>query len=213
MALYNAGILNRVIASHNMNASSSRSHSILTITIESIDSEGAMTTSKLQLVDLSGSEKTALTGNEGSQLKESIDINKSLFTLRQVISALSAAREKGNEAAHVPYRDSKLTSLLKQSIGGNSYTLMIACIAPIDAYLDENLSTLAYATKTGNISNEPVRNVDPKTKALRELKGTVATLRKELAEAYQHIDLINVQPQSQSRNNIRADSFARKTID
>ena len=162
-----------------------------------------MTTSKLQLVDLSGSEKTALTGNEGAQLKESIDINKSLFTLRQVITALSSAREKGNEAAHVPYRDSKLTSLLKQSIGGNSFTLMIACIAPIDSYLDENLSTLAYASMTGNISNEPVRNVDPKTKALRELKGTVTTLKKELAEAYQHIDLMNVSTQRQgSRSNL-----------
>ena len=93
-------------------------------------------------------------------------------------------REKGgNETAHVPYRDSKLTSLLKQSIGGNSYCLMIACLNPCDAFIDENISTLTYATKAGNIANEPVRNVDPKTKALRGLKSEVANLKKELLEA------------------------------
>jgi len=93
---------------------------------------------------------------------------------------------------------------------------MIACIAPIDAYLDENLSTLAYANMTGNISNEPVRNVDPKTKALRELKGTVATLKKELAEAYQHIDLMNVPTTVTGRrdsSNPRNEDLSYRTID
>jgi len=80
----------------------------------------------------------------------------------------------------VPFRDSKLTSLLKQGIGGNSYSLMIACIAPIDKYFDENISTLTYATRASSISNEPVRNIDPKTKIVKELRGEVKELKQEL---------------------------------
>jgi hypothetical protein len=92
--------------------------------------------SKLELVDLAGSERIGMTGTEGRLAKESIDINKSLFTLRQVISILSeTGKSKGKEKIHVPYRDSKLTSILKQSIGGNSYSLMIACINPNDQFL------------------------------------------------------------------------------
>ncbi len=90
--------------------------------------------------------------------------------MRQVITGLA---EGGK---HIPYRDSKLTSLLKQSIGGNSYCLMIACLSPSDAYLEENLSTLAYATKASFISNEPVKNEDPKMKMINDLKNKVAAL-------------------------------------
>ncbi len=100
-------------------------------------------------------------------------------------------RERGNETQYVPYRDSKLTSLLKQSIGGNSFCLMVACLAPTDAYTEENLSTLNYATKASHVANEPIRNVDPKTRAMRELKHEVSALKKELAEAYKHIDILN----------------------
>jgi hypothetical protein len=169
MGLYNAGIKNKVLAAHNANAASSRSHCILSLHIEGIDTEtGTVLTSKLQLVDLAGSEKVAQTGNEGQALKESIDINKALFTLRQVISTLSAVKE--GDSAFVPYRDSKLTSLLKQSIGGNSYCLMIACIAPSDFFFEDNLSTLAYATKAACIANEPVKNLDPKTRVIKGLR-------------------------------------------
>lgn len=96
-----------------------------------------MLSSKLELVDLAGSERIGLTGTEGKQAKESIDINKSLFTLRQVISILAESSKGGKtkEKSYVPYRDSKLTSILKQSIGGNSYSLMIACICPNDYFL------------------------------------------------------------------------------
>ena len=157
------------MASHNLNSASSRSHCILSLTIEGVDVEGGgIISSKLQLVDLAGSERASLTGNEGLALKESIEINKSLFTLRQVITTLSGCKE--GDSSYVPYRDSKLTSLLKQSIGGNSYCLMIACLSPSDIFYEENLSTLAYATKASCISNDPIKNLDPKTKLVKELR-------------------------------------------
>ena len=93
--------------------------------------------------------------------------------LRKVInrlSELSSAGREGNETYHVPYRDSKLTSLLKQSLGGNSYCLMIACISPADRFYEESISTLNYATRAANISNQPVKNVDPKIRIINELK-------------------------------------------
>ena len=121
--------------------------------------------SKIELVDLAGSERIGQTGTEGKLAKESIDINKSLFTLRQVINTL--AEQKGPKGkVYVPYRDSKLTSILKQSIGGNSYCLMIACINPNDNFLEENISTLTYATKASYITNQPVKNDDPRTLSL-----------------------------------------------
>jgi len=131
------------------------------------------------LVDLAGSERQSATGTTGLAQKESIDINKSLFTLRQVITGLADSAKSGKKMAslqHIPYRDSKLTCLLKQSIGGNSYCLMIACLSPSDAYVEENLSTLAYATKASFISNEPTKNEDPKMKLINELKSKVSSL-------------------------------------
>ena len=111
--------------------------------------------------------------------KESIDINKSLFVLRKVITRLSDISSKnsmsksiGTDANHVPYRDSKLTSLLKHSLGGNSYCLMIACISPSERYLEgsigsgETISTLNYATRAACISNQPTKNIDPKIKII-----------------------------------------------
>ena len=166
---FHAGLKNKIMAAHNLNSASSRSHCILSLTIEGVDTEGGgIISSKLQLVDLAGSERVSLTGNEGPALKESIEINNSLFTLRQVITNLSSNRE--GESNYIPYRDSKLTSLLKQSIGGNSYCIMIACLSPSDMFLEENLSTLAYATKASSISNDPIKNLDPKTKLVKELR-------------------------------------------
>ena len=184
MIHYNKGLGNKIMASHNLNANSSRSHCIFCLTVEALDKSGRVLHSKFQIVDLAGSEKTSLTGNEGVKLKESIEINKALFALRQVITNLSSGD------SHIPYRDSKLTSLLKQSIGGNSYCLMIACISPVDGYLDENISTLEYATKAGSISNEPVKNVDPKTRVIKDLKREAKRLKKELATADKHIALL-----------------------
>ena len=148
--------------------------------------------SKLQLVDLAGSERTAMTGATGLAQKESIDINKSLFTLRKVITGLAeAGRTKGKSLTHIPYRDSKLTCLLKQSLGGNSYALMIACLSPSNHYIEENISTLNYATKASFISNIPTKNEDPKMKMVSELKEKVARLEKELSNANNHIQFLS----------------------
>ena len=188
MRLYHTGLRSKIMASHLLNSASSRSHCVFTLSYESLDKEdGSGVISRLHLVDLAGSERTSLTGNEGEALKDSIDINKSLFTLRQVISQLSG-KESG---AYIPYRDSKLTSLLKQSIGGNSYCLMLACVAPADAFYEENLSTLAYATKASYISNDPIKNIDVKTRLVRGLKQEVANLKLELAKAYEQIELLS----------------------
>ena len=131
--MYKYGARNRVLASHNLNDFSSRSHSIFSLTIESQDLRDPVnvTVSKLQLVDLAGSEKQSLTGTTGQQAKESIDINKSLHVLRKVITALTESQsggQKGGKGGVVPYRESKLTCLLKQSLGGNSYTLMVSIL-------------------------------------------------------------------------------------
>ncbi len=135
---FRSGLKNRINAAHKLNLQSSRSHSILSVRIESYDpfDPSSVLASRIELVDLAGSERIGLTGTEGRQAKESIDINKSLFTLRQVITVLAeGGKGKGREKMYVPYRDSKLTSILKQSIGGNSYCLMLACICPHDQFL------------------------------------------------------------------------------
>jgi hypothetical protein len=133
------------------------------------------------LVDLAGSERQAHTG--GVANKESIEINKSLFNLRQVITALT---EKGS-TSYVPYRDSKLTCLLRQSLGGNSFCLMIACLNPCDAFIEENLSTLQYAAKASYISNKPVINEDPRNKMIEDLKKSNRVLTEELVQANETI--------------------------
>ena len=127
------GIKNKIMATHKLNLASSRAHTILSLRVESLDSTDPnnVLVSKLDLIDLAGSERSALTGNDGQvQQKESIEINKSLFTLRQVITTLSDFQKNSltpeqRAKIHVPYRDSKLTCLLKQSIGGSGYCLMV----------------------------------------------------------------------------------------
>jgi hypothetical protein len=171
-----------------MNNASSRSHCIFTINVEqsSADDVNNVVISKLQLVDLAGSERAGLTGNTGIAYKESVDINKSLLTLRKVINGLSE-NKSSSKRAHIPYRESKLTCLLKQSLGGNSFCLMIACLPPSDKYLDENISTLTYATKASYIANEPNKNEDPRMKIIHELRKKVTSLEKELKAANDHI--------------------------
>lgn len=166
LALFHFGIKNKVVSSHNMNNASSRSHTMMTLTLEQTDATNPdnVVVSKLQLVDLAGSERQAFTGNQAN--KESIDINKSLFTLRQVITALTEKKTNANGtqsgASYIPYRESKLTSVLRQSLGGNSFCLMIACLNPCDMYIEENINTLQYASKASFISNKPIKNEDPK---------------------------------------------------
>ena len=184
--LYKFGSRNRVLASHNLNEVSSRSHCIFSLTIESTDLKDPnnVTTSKLQLVDLAGSEKQNLTGATGQQAKEANDINKSLHVLRRVITALTEKEKNpSKENAFIPYRESKLTSLLKQSLGGNSYTLMIACLSPSDRYYDENISTLQYAARASQINNVPTKNIDPRMLIMDGQKRKISDLEKELRSA------------------------------
>ena len=121
--------------------------------------------------------------------KESIDINKSLLTLRQVITALT--EQKNGEQGYIPYRDSKLTCLLRQSLGGNSFTLMLACLNPCDAQIEENFSTLNYASKASFISNKPIKNDDPKLRQIEDLKRQVKILTEELANANETIAFLS----------------------
>ena len=138
-----------------------------------------VTRAKLALVDLAGSERQSVTGVTGGEMfREAISINKSLFTLRKVITSLAESRYKG---LHVPYRDSKLTSLLQDSLGGTSLTVMVACLSPCDGHFDENLSTLEYASRASCIANRVAVNEDPKSKLIRELRAQNAFLTAQLA--------------------------------
>ena len=125
--------------------------------------------SKLQLVDLAGSERMAMSDYDSKIAKECIEINKSLFILRKVITTLNDIQTTG-KTAYLPYRESKLTSLLKESIGGNSYSFMISALSPSDKCFEENISTLNYSTKAAHIANQPVKNQDPKARLILELK-------------------------------------------
>ncbi|EEQ85354.2 kinesin family member 1/13/14 [Blastomyces dermatitidis ER-3] len=176
----------RTVAATNMNETSSRSHAVFTLTVtqKRHDTETTMDTekvSRISLVDLAGSERATSTGATGARLKEGAEINRSLSTLGRVIAALAdlSAGKKKN-ASMVPYRDSVLTWLLKDSLGGNSMTAMIAAISPADINYDETLSTLRYADSAKRIKNHAVVNEDPNARMIRELKEELAQLRSKL---------------------------------
>lgn len=178
------GTRNRMVGATLMNAGSSRSHSIFTINLEQITTSNGNTADdeistikqgKLNLVDLAGSERQSKTGATGDRLKEATKINLSLSALGNVISALVDGKSK-----HIPYRDSKLTRLLQDSLGGNTKTLMIACISPADYNYDETLSTLRYASRAKYISNRPTINEDPKDAMLREYQAEITKLKQQL---------------------------------
>ncbi|XP_014051951.1 chromosome-associated kinesin KIF4 isoform X2 [Salmo salar] len=172
----------RTVGSTAMNAASSRSHAIFTITLE--QRRGAdksdNVVSKLHLVDLAGSERQKKTKAEGDRLKEGISINRGLLSLGNVISALGDESKKGT---FVPYRDSKLTRLLQDSLGGNSHTLMIACVSPADSNIEETINTLRYADRARKIKNKPVVNVDPRAAEMKRLKQQVQELQVMLLHA------------------------------
>ncbi|KAF5293039.1 hypothetical protein FQR65_LT11031 [Abscondita terminalis] len=171
--MLNIGSKNRMIGATLMNQVSSRSHSIFTISIEQISNDNeSIRKGKLNLVDLAGSERQAKTGATGDRLKEATKINLSLSALGNVISALVDGKAK-----HIPYRDSKLTRLLQDSLGGNTRTLMIACVSPASRDYDETLSTLRYANRAKNIHNKPRINEDPKDAMLREYQEEIVRLR------------------------------------
>merc|ERR1712242_280422 len=164
-----------------MNAHSSRSHAIFTTTIEcaekGADKQTMFRVGKLNLVDLAGSERQAKTGAVGQRLKEATKINLSLSTLGNVISALVDGK-----STHVPYRNSKLTRLLQDSLGGNSKTLMFANVGPADYNYDETISTLRYASRAKNIKNKAKINEDPKDALMKQYQREIEELRRLLEE-------------------------------
>nr|XP_005286893.1 kinesin-like protein KIF21A isoform X8 [Chrysemys picta bellii] len=195
------GALSRTTASTQMNVQSSRSHAIFTIhvcqtrvcsaidtdnvTDNKIISESSQTnefetlTAKFHFVDLAGSERLKRTGATGERAKEGISINCGLLALGNVISALG---DRSKKSTHVPYRDSKLTRLLQDSLGGNSQTVMIACVSPSDRDFMETLNTLKYANRARNIKNKVMVNQDRASQQINGLRGEIARLQMELME-------------------------------
>ncbi|XP_061128629.1 kinesin-like protein KIF1B isoform X8 [Syngnathus typhle] len=202
--LMDAGNKARTVAATNMNETSSRSHAVFTIvfTQRKHDSETDLSTekvSKISLVDLAGSERADSTGAKGTRLKEGANINKSLTTLGKVISALAevdnctSKSKKKKKSDFIPYRDSVLTWLLRENLGGNSRTAMVAALSPADINYDETLSTLRYADRAKNIKCNAVINEDPNNKLVRDLKDEVARL-KELLRAQGLGDILDIDP-------------------
>uniref|UniRef100_A0A0P6JY08 Kinesin-like protein KIF1C n=1 Tax=Heterocephalus glaber TaxID=10181 RepID=A0A0P6JY08_HETGA len=183
--LMDCGNKARTVAATNMNETSSRSHAVFTIVftqrchdqLTGLDSEKV---SKISLVDLAGSERADSSGARGMRLKEGANINKSLTTLGKVISALADMQSKKRKSDFIPYRDSVLTWLLKENLGGNSRTAMIAALSPADINYEETLSTLRYADRTKQIRCNAVINEDPNARLIRELQEEVARLRELL---------------------------------
>ncbi|XP_034236761.1 kinesin-like protein KIF21A isoform X2 [Thrips palmi] len=191
------GALSRTTASTQMNSQSSRSHAIFTIYIKQervvkiegnedfvngsteTTNECEMLTAKFHFVDLAGSERLKRTGATGERAKEGISINCGLLSLGNVISALG---DRSKRALHVPYRDSKLTRLLQDSLGGNSRTVMIACVSPSDRDFMETLNTLKYANRARNIRNKVILNQDKSSRTIAILRGEIQRLELELLE-------------------------------
>ncbi|PKA52667.1 Kinesin-like protein FLA10 [Apostasia shenzhenica] len=193
MALHlTRGSQSRATGSTNMNSQSSRSHAIFTICLEqkkiaSFSGDGSISNdlgddilfAKLHLVDLAGSERAKRTGADGLRFKEGIHINKGLLALGNVISALGDDKKR-KEGGHVPYRDSKLTRLLQDSLGGNSKTVVIACISPADTNAEETINTLKYANRARNIQNKAVINRDSTTVEMQRLRSQLEQLQTEV---------------------------------
>ncbi|KAL2090422.1 hypothetical protein ACEWY4_015110 [Coilia grayii] len=187
--LMDSGNKARTVAATNMNETSSRSHAVFNIILTQSrhDLETDNTSekvSKISLVDLAGSERADSTGAKGTRLKEGANINKSLTTLGKVISALAEVdsgtnknKKKKKVESFIPYRDSVLTWLLRENLGGNSRTAMVAALSPADINYDETLSTLRYADRAKQIRCNAVINEDPNTRLVRELKDEVSRLR------------------------------------
>ncbi|XP_073459655.1 kinesin-like protein KIF1B isoform X12 [Aquarana catesbeiana] len=200
--LMDAGNKARTVAATNMNETSSRSHAVFTIvfTQKKLDIDTNLSTekvSKISLVDLAGSERADSTGAKGTRLKEGANINKSLTTLGKVISALAevdncpSKSKKKKKSDFIPYRDSVLTWLLRENLGGNSRTAMVAALSPADINYDETLSTLRYADRAKQIKCNAIINEDPNAKLVRELKDEVSRL-KELLRAQGLGDIIDI---------------------
>jgi kinesin family protein 4/21/27 len=185
MAVLNTGTMNRTTAATLMNVTSSRSHAVFTVNLRQVargaDAVDVVTSSRFTFVDLAGSERMKKTGAEGERMKEGIRINEGLLALGNVINALAdEERLSKGEKVHVPYRQSKLTRLLQDALGGNSQTLFLACASPSDTNASETLSTLQYANRARNIKNRPTKNVDAAVLELQNLRALTNVLKCEL---------------------------------
>ena len=183
------GTMNRTTAATLMNDTSSRSHAVFTIHMSQVtrlnasDSVDVTTTSQFTFVDLAGSERMKKTGAEGARAREGIKINEGLLALGNVINALAEDKPANEKKVHVPYRQSKLTRLLQDALGGNSQTLFLACVSPSDTNASETLSTLNYANRARNIRNAPTKNVDGASAELQRLHNINRVLQSELVKA------------------------------
>ncbi|XP_078456210.1 kinesin-like protein KIF27 [Lampetra planeri] len=194
LSLLEAGNAARHTGTTQMNEHSSRSHTIFTLTVtqrrpygssnsgDNLHDESEVNafeslSSKFHFVDLAGSERVSKTGNTGERFKESIQINSGLLALGNVISALGDPKRK---SSHIPYRDAKITRILKDSLGGNAKTLMIACISPSSGNFDETINSLKYANRAKNIRNKPVVNYNPDWDRIDEMEQEIKTLREAL---------------------------------
>ncbi|OQR98780.1 kinesin-like protein [Achlya hypogyna] len=208
--LLDKGSFCRTVGATDMNAESSRSHAILTITMTqhlpfAEADECEVRSCYFNFVDLAGSEKQKMTKAEGLRLKEGIDINKGLFVLGNVINALGDDTRRGR--VHVPYRDSKLTRMLQDSLGGNSRTLMLCCVSPAGRNVSESKSSLMYANRARNIQNKAVINRDEQSAVVAELRRQVQLLQEELFQ-FRHPGADMNDPRVQSAaTEWRLDSF------
>ncbi|KAH0628225.1 hypothetical protein JD844_009103 [Phrynosoma platyrhinos] len=221
MSLLETGNAARHTGTTQMNEHSSRSHAVFTISIcqqqqpvqtqkdtdsgqDSSRSSSQLIASKFHFVDLAGSERVTKTGNTGERFKESIQINSGLLALGNVISALGDPRRK---SAHIPYRDAKITRILKDSLGGNAKTVMITCISPSSSDFDESLNSIKYANRAKNIRNKPIVNYNPDWDRIDEMESTIKLLQEALQN--QQVNGQNTSNQvsqdlSQERSKIRS---------
>ncbi|KAJ3382655.1 Kinesin- protein 12 [Entophlyctis sp. JEL0112] len=191
MAVLEEGLKNRTTGAHRLNEYSSRSHSMMTIFIESskldaLDGQSVVKNGKISFVDLAGSERVRESRAKGDTLTETTNINKSLLTLGNCISALADPKKR---SGHIPYRDSNLTKLLSDSLGGTGAALMISCISPSFINLQESLKTLRYAARARKIRTSPIANIVPAGDHVSALRREVHGLRQEnaaLRAAVQH---------------------------
>lgn len=178
LAVLEQGLRNRTTASHNVNDHSSRSHSILKIYIEAekIDKPWLKRFGKISFVDLAGSERVKESKATGETLNEALNINKSLLTLGKCITSLS---DSTNKKKHVPFRDSKLTKLLCDSLTGTGQALMVACISSLATNLPETIKTLRYATQAGTIKTHPMVNIDRRMEEILDMRKEISELKDE----------------------------------
>ena len=176
MAVLAEGTRNRKVSSHQLNKDSSRSHCLMTLHLKDANTG---CTGRISLVDLAGSERLKDSCSEGAMASETGHINRSLFALGNVISSLSDARRR---QGHIPYRDSKLTKLLMDSLGGDGRTLMLACVSPSLHMLEETANTLLFASRAKNIQNRPTVQVDAQGLQLQQLQASMRALQEENAD-------------------------------